>query len=666
MAQTGPEINEISAALNRVQKRKKRKKNVLVAAVVIAVLVAAAFILSSTPDLIPPITPVPPANTCINGVQDLDEEGIDCGGACATECPESDPPPIFYVDPALILPITTISDIAFLNGNFYLLDELSHRIMMYDSDFNHVKNFGVTMEERPDGGWNYYSGGLGNDKLLNPASIYAANNKLYVLDRAPRIQVFSKDLVYEKTLQFSPEALKNMSTISNTPVLGGMSSIAVAANGNIFVADELSSALALFDPELNLIKAVDPKDPNAPKMPRQISLGKDGKLYVADSFNGRIQVYSPDLEFEKSISNQLSMPFAVATDLAGTMYVMDGGDSKLKVFESSAGEVEEIGGLGSGELQFYNPKVVKFSPNGEIYIVEEGNARIQVLDSSLNFVKSIESIGKTYDVVLTPFFPAIAPNGDIAFSDLINSKVFILDKGYKLKKVLGGRGFGDSQFNTPKGLAFDRSGRLFVSDQGNRRIQVFSPTYLYVKTIRHDLLIRPLGISVSEEDKVFVLDNLLKKVLVFDQQGSLIDEIGPEKGVTRAYGVVAKGGKIYITNTRENYIEIFDSALNHIKTIKGINDKLGQRVKFSKSLAIDAKNRLLFCDHRNRSVVALDLATEEFSKFGIFGSSLQELSILEVAVSKDIIAVTDMENHSVKIFDHEGNKIKEILWDDVL
>jgi DNA-binding beta-propeller fold protein YncE len=666
LPKTGLEVTEISAALNRVQKRKKRKKNVLAIAVVIAVVVIAAI---SVPFLAPliPSGPLPTANTCLNLVQDSGEEGVDCGGPCAAECPRPGPRPPVYVDPALVLPTTTISDIAFLNGNFYLLDELRHRIMMYDSEFEHVKNFGETVEDRPDGGWNYYSGGVGNDKLLFPASIYAANNKLYLLDRVPRIQVFSKDLVYEKTLRFSSEAIQALPKLPDTPNAdGGMASIAVASNGNIFVADEVSNAVALFDPQLNLIKAVGPEDPNGPELPRQISLGSDGKLYVADSLGGRVQVYSSDLELENSIDNALSMPFAVAVDRADTMYVMDGGDSKLKVFGPRPTDAKEAGGLGSGQLQFYNAKVVKFSPGGEIYIVEEGNARIQVLDTGLNFVKFIESIGRTVDVALTPFYPAIAPNGDIAFSDPVNSKVFIVDKDYALKKVLGGRGFGNEQFNTPKGLAFDKDGSLYVSDPGNRRIQVFSPSYMYVKTLTHEQLIWPLAISVSEQNQIFVVDDKHKKVLILGQQGTLIDEIGEAEGITLPLGILAEGGKIYITDDLEKTIEIFDSSLEHLKTVGDIDTKVGQHVEFNESLAIDSKNRLLFCDNRNRSVVAFDLGTEQFSTFGSFGSSLQELSILEVATSQEVIAVTDMEEHRVKVFDHEGNQLKEILWGDVV
>ncbi|MEO8441955.1 MAG: 6-bladed beta-propeller [Betaproteobacteria bacterium] len=43
----------------------------------------------------------------------------------------------------------------------------------------------------------------------------------------------------------------------------------------------------------------------------------------------------------------------------------------------------------------------------------------------------------------------------------------------KFIKTWGKKGSGPGEFDMPHGLAIDSSGRLFVADRGNSRIQIF-------------------------------------------------------------------------------------------------------------------------------------------------------------------------------------------------
>ncbi len=648
-------VSGIAEAVKSAERKEKGKKRfALPIAIVVILVLAGAFLLLTQIPIIPP-------SSCENGVLDAGEQGIDCGGVCPAACPSVQPD-----DPAYVLPVS-ISDIAIDHGsgNVYVLDEMRHRIILYDSLFNYIKNFGETLVQTPDGGWTAESGGVTDDKLLFPASIAIANGKVYVLDRVPRIQVFSKDLVFEKTLGFSADAIQALPKLPDPPNAdGGAASIAVSSDGKIFVADEVSNAICVFDSSLKLLKSVSGSSQNALNIPRQIALSGES-LFVADSGNGRIQVFDSGLNLVKSISAGLSMPVGIAVAADGKILVFDNADSKLKQLDQQGSLIKEVGGLGRGELQFYNARALKLDSEGNIFVVEEGNNRIQVLNNSLGFEKMVAGIEQQFSVSFAPFYPAISPKADIAFSDPMNNKVFVLDSKYNLKKTIGGKGFGNSQFNTPKGLAFGPDGKLYVSDSGNRRVQVFSPEYGYLSTITDSELIWPLAISVSEQGEIFVVDDKYKKVLIFNQQGNKTGEIGEGQGITLPLGVLAQGGKVYITDDKEATIEIFDSGLQKLKTISGIDEAVGVNVEFNESLALDNAGRLLFCDNRNRKVVAVDIETEKFSSFGSFGSSLQELSILEVASSGSLIAVTDMEQHRVKFFNASGQEIKEITISDL-
>ncbi len=653
-------VAELKNAINRAESRRERKTAIIAVVIVLALIIIGGVLFFL---LLPP----PLEEPCVNGLLDEGEEGIDCGGICATACEKPPEPPPEFVDSAYRLP-ASISDIALdlANDRIYVLDEIRHRILVYDSQFNHIGNFGEERVKTAEG-WSYFSGGLDDERLLFPASIYLANDKLYVLDRVPRIQVFSNELVLEQTLDFSNQAVEALPKVPDTPNTdGGRAYILVSNSGEITISEEVSNAVASFDSSFGF-NSVTTTGTSAGEVniPRQIAFGPQGNIYLADSGNSRIQVLNKELGFVKTISENLVLPVGVAVADSGEIYVLDSGDSMLKAFDSAGNFVKQTGGLGKGEGQFYNPIVVKLDSEGMIYVVEQGNSRIQVFDKNLKFVEMIEGLERTFNLSFTPFYPAIAPNGDIAFSDVLNHKVFVFDKDYELKKVLGGRGFGNNQLNAPKGLAFDSTGKLFISDSGNRRIQIFSSDYTYQSTITHKELIWPLSISVSEEAKVFVVDDKHKKVLVFNQSGMLLDEIGKAEGITLPLGVLAQDGKIYITDDKLQTIEILDSSFNNIESVGGIDDALGFDVEFNESLGIDSKNRLLFADNRNRVVIAYDLTLKTFSTFGGFGNALQELSILEVATRGGVTAVADMESHRVKIFDANEKEIGELTIADL-
>ena len=72
----------------------------------------------------------------------------------------------------------------------------------------------------------------------------------------------------------------------------------------------------------------------------------------------------------------------------------------------------------------------------------------------------------------------LIPNGDFVVSDgYVNTRVikFNQDGEYVMHWGTPGRGpdAGPGEFNTVHGIAIDTEGRVYVSDRGNRRIQVF-------------------------------------------------------------------------------------------------------------------------------------------------------------------------------------------------
>ena len=73
------------------------------------------------------------------------------------------------------------------------------------------------------------------------------------------------------------------------------------------------------------------------------------------------------------------------------------------------------------------------------------------------------------------------PNGDIYVTNgYRNARVHRFSAGGTLKTSWGAPGSGPGEFHLPHCVVFDESGRLYVADRANRRIQIFSPDGAYL------------------------------------------------------------------------------------------------------------------------------------------------------------------------------------------
>src|SRR5205814_1266525 len=108
-------------------------------------------------------------------------------------------------------------------------------------------------------------------------------------------------------------------------------------------------------------------------------------------------------------------------------------------------------------------QVFKFSPDGKV-VMTLGKAGVP---------------GETPDTFKQPSDVAFAKNGDIFVDDghggNSNARIVKFSKDGKYIKAWGKKGTGPGEFGELHAIALDSSGRVFVGDRGNNRIQIFDP-----------------------------------------------------------------------------------------------------------------------------------------------------------------------------------------------
>ena len=147
----------------------------------------------------------------------------------------------------------------------------------------------------------------------------------------------------------------------------GMADLAVAKNGDIFIADGEgpNTRVVKFSKDGKFIKWWGGKgtDPGQFNVPHSIALDSKGHVYVADRSNNRIQIFDESGNFLNQWTN-FGTPWGlfIKKDL---IYVVDGTENNcLLIASTKDGKVlEKIEGLA-------NPTAVAVDSNGAIYIGE--------------------------------------------------------------------------------------------------------------------------------------------------------------------------------------------------------------------------------------------------------------------------------------------------------
>jgi len=173
----------------------------------------------------------------------------------------------------------------------------------------------------------------------------------------------------------------------------------------------------------------------------------------------------------------------------------------------------------------------------------------------------------------------------------------------------------------------------------------------------------PSGITINSNGNIYVCDTSNSRIQIFDSEGNFISTFGLEGNENGQFScpfgiTINSKGNIIVSDTYNHRIQIFDSEGNFILTF-GTKGKGNGQFHRPLGLAIDSSDNILICDNENNRIQIFDSEGNFISRFGSKGDKNGQFNYpFGITInSKGNIIVSDTYNHRIQIFDSKGNFI---------
>jgi DNA-binding beta-propeller fold protein YncE len=243
----------------------------------------------------------------------------------------------------------------------------------------------------------------------------------------------------------------------------------------------------------------------------------------------------------KPPERQISKPYGVALH-DHKLYICDTDYGAVLVADLKTRSMDLFMAKGQGVLR--EPLNIAIDAAGNFYVADSGREQVVIFDKDENYVAAMGKLGemKPRDVALS--------QDRIYVADIQNHDVHVYDKAtlnplFTIPRAPDAANVARRLFS-PTNMALDSKGRLYVSDTGAFRIQVYdaaSGSYLRSVGRMGDSLgqfARVKGIAVDRDFRLYAVDALSQVVQIFNEQGKLLTWFGEAGGSNRMQNLPAK------------------------------------------------------------------------------------------------------------------------------
>ena len=290
----------------------------------------------------------------------------------------------------------------------------------------------------------------------------------------------------------------------------------------------------------------------------------------------------------------------------------------------------------AAQLWDYGPEV----------IVQEVEAPGEEYEKKLRQVAAIQTIGGEgagNGQLRSPKGVAFDSTGNLYVTDSQNHRIVKFSAAGQFIAQWGSQGNQPGQLNEPWAVAVDKQGYIFVADTWNHRIQRFSPQGQFEKAWgvfgdigatmpgKEDLLYGPRDIVIDAEGNLYVSDTGNKRIIKFDRDGKYLGQwggLGAGDGqFVEPVGIaIDASGNFYVADTWNRRIQKFDKSFRYVAQWP-VAGWEGESVVNKPYIAADAEGNVYITDPEQYRVIKFDAKGAVLAVWGQFGTDLNSLNL---------------------------------------
>jgi DNA-binding beta-propeller fold protein YncE len=182
-------------------------------------------------------------------------------------------------------------------------------------------------------------------------------------------------------------------------------------------------------------------------------------------------------------------------------------------------------------------------------------------------------------------------------------------------------------------------------------------------------LIWPAGIALDSQERVYVTDEWLNCISVFDRDGNFLrhwGSAGSDDGEFNGPSGIAIDPQdvLYIVDSRNHRVQKFTKEGLFLTSWGSLGSGEGQ-FNAPWGITIDQQGHVYVADHKNHRVQKFTADGKFVSQFGRYGTGKGQLNRpSDVAVDPDSdVYVCDWANHRVQVFDPDGKILTSLRGD---
>lgn len=265
--------------------------------------------------------------------------------------------------------------------------------------------------------------------------------------------------------------------------------------------------------------------------------------------------------------------------------------------------------------------------------------------------------------LIAPYGVAVDSKGLVYVADQRVGAIFVFDqKTHETTLIRNGY---EAKFGWINGLTIDDDDRLFVADCKMHHVLIFNPKHV-VEGLINEGMECPTGLAIDTENRLlYAADTQQDQVLVYDADSfKLLRRIGTggKSHFLTSVGdfaapqgvAVDKDGNVYVADTLNNRVEIFDADGAFISWFGKHGDGLGYLAR-PKGIAIDSDGHIWVADQMEDRIQAFNREGQLLLSIGQGHGEMpgQFKALVGVAIDKqNRIFTSEQEPGRIQIFQY--------------